>query len=109
MCVQIDGTIVAPSDPTTWPANSKRNWLVFYKADGVSLTGAGLIDGKGQKWWDLPCKPHKVRTDIRLSDDELSVPETKLLCLSFFLFCQGGSTHGPCDSPVVSGLTQPRI
>ncbi|KAM0827514.1 hypothetical protein ACQ4PT_068139 [Festuca glaucescens] len=69
--LQIDGTIVAPSDPTTWPANSKRNWLVFYKADGVSLTGAGLIDGKGQKWWDLPCKPHK-----------------------------GGSTHGPCDSPV---------
>ena len=60
-CLQIDGTIVAPSDPTTWPANSKRNWLVFYKADGVSLTGAGLIDGKGQKWWDLPCKPHKVR------------------------------------------------
>jgi hypothetical protein len=80
MCSQIDGTIVAPSDPTTWPANSKRNWLIFYKAHGVSLSGAGLIDGKGQKWWDLPCKPHK-----------------------------GGDTHGPCDSPVVSGLTQPRI
>uniref|UniRef100_A0ACD5VS05 Uncharacterized protein n=1 Tax=Avena sativa TaxID=4498 RepID=A0ACD5VS05_AVESA len=69
--LQIDGTIVAPSDPTTWPANSKRNWLVFYKAHGMSLSGAGLIDGKGQKWWDLPCKPHK-----------------------------GGNTHGPCDSPV---------
>uniref|UniRef100_A0ACD5W0B5 Uncharacterized protein n=1 Tax=Avena sativa TaxID=4498 RepID=A0ACD5W0B5_AVESA len=69
--LQIDGTIVAPSDPTTWPANGKRNWLVFYKAHGVSLSGAGLIDGKGQKWWDLTCKPHK-----------------------------GGNTHGPCDSPV---------
>ncbi|KAM3411340.1 hypothetical protein ACQJBY_003154 [Aegilops geniculata] len=69
--LQIDGTIVAPSEPTTWPANSKRNWLVFYKADGMALRGSGLIDGKGQKWWDLPCKPHK-----------------------------GGSTHGPCDSPV---------
>uniref|UniRef100_A0ACD5TQZ6 Uncharacterized protein n=1 Tax=Avena sativa TaxID=4498 RepID=A0ACD5TQZ6_AVESA len=69
--LQIDGTIVAPSEPTTWPANGKRNWLVFYKAHGVSLSGSGLIDGKGQKWWDLPCKPHK-----------------------------GGDTHGPCDSPV---------
>uniref|UniRef100_N1R266 Polygalacturonase n=1 Tax=Aegilops tauschii TaxID=37682 RepID=N1R266_AEGTA len=37
----------------------------------MALRGSGLIDGKGQKWWDLPCKPHK-----------------------------GGSTHGPCDSPV---------
>ncbi|XP_062209010.1 polygalacturonase At1g48100-like [Phragmites australis] len=70
--IQLDGTIVAPSDPNTWPANSKRNWLVFYQAHGVSLRGAGLIDGKGQKWWDLPCKPHRG----------------------------GASTHGSCDSPV---------
>ncbi|XP_006645792.2 polygalacturonase At1g48100-like [Oryza brachyantha] len=69
--LQVDGTIVAPSDPATWPANNRRNWLIFYRADGVSLVGSGLIDGKGQKWWDLPCKPHK-----------------------------GGNTHGPCDSPV---------
>jgi hypothetical protein len=26
----------------------------------MSLEGSGLIDGRGQKWWDLPCKPHKV-------------------------------------------------
>ncbi|TVU21305.1 hypothetical protein EJB05_30933, partial [Eragrostis curvula] len=71
--IQLDGTIVAPSDPETWPANSKRNWLVFYQAHGMSLRGAGLIDGKGQKWWDLPCKPHKG----------------------------GASSHGGlCDSPV---------
>uniref|UniRef100_A0A0A9EY08 Polygalacturonase n=1 Tax=Arundo donax TaxID=35708 RepID=A0A0A9EY08_ARUDO len=71
--IQLDGTIIAPSDPNTWPANSKRNWLVFYQAHGTSLRGAGLIDGKGQKWWDLPCKPHKG----------------------------GASSHGgSCDSPV---------
>uniref|UniRef100_A0A0D9UZZ8 Pectate lyase superfamily protein domain-containing protein n=1 Tax=Leersia perrieri TaxID=77586 RepID=A0A0D9UZZ8_9ORYZ len=69
--LRVDGTIVAPSDPASWPANNRRSWLVFYRADGVSLVGSGLIDGKGQKWWDLPCKPHK-----------------------------GGNTHGPCDSPV---------
>jgi hypothetical protein len=59
VAIQVDGTIVAPSDPDAWPASSKRNWLVFYQAHGVSLRGAGTIDGKGQKWWDLPCKPHK--------------------------------------------------
>lgn len=23
------------------------------------MQGSGVIDGRGQKWWDLPCKPHK--------------------------------------------------
>lgn len=80
MRVQLDGTILAPSDPDKWPANNKRNWLVFYNAHGTTLRGAGLIDGNGQKWWELPCKVHKG---------------------------QGGSSgHGTsCDSPVVSGLT----
>ncbi|KAG2597077.1 polygalacturonase At1g48100-like [Panicum virgatum] len=73
--IQLDGTIVAPSDPDKWPANTKRNWLVFYNAHGTTLRGAGLIDGKGQKWWELPCKTDKG---------------------------QGGSSgHGAsCDSPV---------
>ncbi|GJN32091.1 hypothetical protein PR202_gb20565 [Eleusine coracana subsp. coracana] len=73
VAIQVDGTIVAPGDPDTWPASSKRNWLVFYQAHGVALRGMGMIDGKGQKWWDLPCKPHKG----------------------------GASSHGGlCDSPV---------
>jgi hypothetical protein len=77
--VQLDGTIVAPSDPDKWVGN-KRNWLLFYQAHGMSLQGAGLIDGKGQKWWDLPCKSQKGHG--------------------------GSSGHGAsCDSPVVSGLT----
>ncbi|KAG6433390.1 hypothetical protein SASPL_105003 [Salvia splendens] len=27
----------------------------------MALRGHGLIDGRGQAWWDLPCKPHKAR------------------------------------------------
>ncbi|PKU78947.1 Polygalacturonase [Dendrobium catenatum] len=29
------------------------------RADGMSLQGGGLIDGRGHEWWDLPYKPHK--------------------------------------------------
>ncbi|KAJ4783424.1 Pectin lyase-like superfamily protein [Rhynchospora pubera] len=71
---QVDGTIVAPSEPDLWPVNSRRNWLIFYKADGLTLRGGGLIDGRGEKWWDLPCKPHKAKN--------------------------GSASRGPCDSPV---------
>lgn len=50
-----------PDGPKSWPkSNSKRQWLVFYRVNGMAMQGGGLIDGRGEKWWNLPCKPHKV-------------------------------------------------
>ncbi|OMO82216.1 Glycoside hydrolase, family 28 [Corchorus olitorius] len=61
LILQVDGTLMPPDGPEEWPKNnSKRQWLVFYRVNGMSLQGGGLIDGRGQKWWDLPCKPHKA-------------------------------------------------
>jgi len=69
-----------PDDPESWPQNnSKRQWLLFYRADGITMCGAGLIDGRGEKWWSLPCKPHKG--------------------------VNGTTLPGTCDSPVVSYIT----
>ncbi|KAL3648145.1 hypothetical protein CASFOL_009113 [Castilleja foliolosa] len=74
---QLDGTITPPDGPDSWPKNiSRRQWLVFYRVDEMSLIGGGLIDGRGQKWWDLPCKPHKG--------------------------ANGTIVREPCDSPYVS-------
>ncbi|CAA0824937.1 Pectin lyase-like superfamily protein [Striga hermonthica] len=57
---QLDGTVTPPDGPDLWPANnSRRQWLVFYRVDEMSLQGGGLIDGRGAQWWALPCKPHK--------------------------------------------------
>ncbi|KAL8027242.1 hypothetical protein ABFX02_14G082600 [Erythranthe guttata] len=72
---QIEGSMMPPDGPNSWPKNfSKRQWLVFYRINGMTMQGGGLIDGRGQKWWDLPCKPHKVKN--------------------------GTIPPGPCDSPV---------
>ncbi|KAG7553306.1 Glycoside hydrolase family 28 [Arabidopsis thaliana x Arabidopsis arenosa] len=71
---QLDGTIVPRDGPKSWPSSlNKRQWLVFYRINGMALKGAGVIDGRGQNWWDLPCKPHR------------NVNKTKLA--------------GPCESP----------
>ncbi|XP_038905655.1 polygalacturonase At1g48100-like [Benincasa hispida] len=57
---QVGGTLMAPDGPDAWPKSySAHQWLVFYRVYNMSLRGNGLIDGRGQKWWDLPCKPHK--------------------------------------------------
>ncbi|KAJ6710651.1 hypothetical protein OIU74_011504 [Salix koriyanagi] len=39
----------------------------------MSLQGGGVINARGEKWWDLPCKPHKG--------------------------INGTTMPGPCDSP----------
>ncbi|KAG8472014.1 hypothetical protein CXB51_036191 [Gossypium anomalum] len=72
---RIDGIIMPPDGPDSWPRNiSKRQWLVFYRINGMSMQGGGLVDGKGENWWNLPCKPHKG--------------------------VNGTTMPGPCDSPV---------
>ncbi|XP_052205141.1 polygalacturonase At1g48100-like [Diospyros lotus] len=87
---QIEGTVMPPDGPESWPKNgSRRQWLVFYRVNGMSMQGGGLIDGRGEKWWDLPCKPHKG--------------------------INGKTLPGPCDSPVAirffmsSNLTVQRL
>lgn len=50
-----------PDGPEYWPEKySKHQWLVFYRVNEMSLQGAGQIDGRGEPWWNLPCKPHRV-------------------------------------------------
>ncbi|TKY61676.1 Polygalacturonase protein [Spatholobus suberectus] len=75
MVLKVDGTLMPPDGPESWPENNSRHqWLVFYRINGMSLEGGGLIDGRGEKWWDLPCKPHKGP--------------------------HGTTLPGPCDSPI---------
>ncbi|KAK7397088.1 hypothetical protein VNO78_18255 [Psophocarpus tetragonolobus] len=55
LTLKVDGTIHPPDGPDSWPLNSsKRQWLVFYRINGMLLEGSGLIDGRGKK------KPHKA-------------------------------------------------
>ncbi|KAJ1393359.1 Pectin lyase fold/virulence factor [Sesbania bispinosa] len=75
LVLKVDGTLMPPDGPESWPKNNSRHqWLVFYRINGMSLEGGGLIDGRGEKWWDLPCKPHKGP--------------------------HGTTLPGPCDSPI---------
>lgn len=60
--VQVDGVLMPPDGPDCWPpSDNRRQWLVFSGLDGLTLRGAGTIEGNGEDWWNLPCKPHRVR------------------------------------------------
>ncbi|KAG5073010.1 hypothetical protein JHK86_008221 [Glycine max] len=48
--LKVDGTLMPPDGPESWPKNNSRHqWLVFYRINGMSLEGSGLIDGRGEK------------------------------------------------------------
>ncbi|KAE9599203.1 hypothetical protein Lal_00043847 [Lupinus albus] len=73
---QVDGTLMPPDGPDSWPEKDSRNqWLVFYNLDQMTFNGTGVIEGNGEKWWDLPCKPHRAPN--------------------------GKTVSGPCDSPTM--------
>ncbi|OWM88005.1 polygalacturonase At1g48100 isoform X2 [Punica granatum] len=73
---QVDGVLMPPNGPDCWPkADSKKQWLVFYRLDNMTFTGSGTIEGNGEPWWDLPCKPHRGPS--------------------------GQTAKGPCDSPAM--------
>ncbi|KAK9672088.1 hypothetical protein RND81_12G075500 [Saponaria officinalis] len=73
---QVDGVVMPPEGPECWPkTDSKKQWLVFYQLDQMSLTGTGTFEGNGDQWWQLPCKPHRGPN--------------------------GSTLPGPCDSPAM--------
>ena len=47
---KIDGTIMPPDGPDSWPRNSsKRQWIVFYRINGMAMQSGGLIDGMWER------------------------------------------------------------
>ncbi|CAM6108191.1 unnamed protein product [Calypogeia fissa] len=57
MTFKVDGTIIAPSDPSVWDDYGKY-WLQF-KSVTMTIQGKGTIDGRGQTWWANSCKTNK--------------------------------------------------
>ncbi|EPS66872.1 polygalacturonase, partial [Genlisea aurea] len=56
LTLKISGLLVAPEDPTVWEGLDLRKWLYFNRVDNFTVEGGGMIDGTGQKWWEMSCK-----------------------------------------------------
>ncbi|KHN36947.1 Polygalacturonase [Glycine soja] len=90
----IHGTLMPPDGPESWPKNNSRHqWLVFYRINGMSPEGSGLVDRRGEKWWDLPCKPHKVLQ---------TTTDTNFPTINASGTSWDNTLPGPCDSPIVT-------
>ncbi|KAK6123249.1 hypothetical protein DH2020_043006 [Rehmannia glutinosa] len=54
LTVEINGNLVAHSDPWKWECEDDgcQKWIYFHRVDGLKLRGHGTIDGRGQNWWN---------------------------------------------------------
>ncbi|KAG6509643.1 hypothetical protein ZIOFF_027643 [Zingiber officinale] len=58
--VQVDGNLKRVDE--VW-SDDDNNWLLFINLNGITVAGAGEIDGQGASWW--ACK--KAKAHVRIS------------------------------------------
>ncbi|CAL0311886.1 unnamed protein product [Lupinus luteus] len=51
LTLQIDGTLLAPPDASSWPKSSLFQWINFKWVQNLTIKGSGTVDGKGSNWW----------------------------------------------------------
>ncbi|KAJ6845549.1 polygalacturonase-like [Iris pallida] len=79
---QLDGTIVAPTSPKAWRSGTLQ-WLEFRKlAQGITIRGDGVIEGKGSAWW--PSKSHLISENQTGSQLEGKMPGTRPTAVRFY-------------------------
>ncbi|XP_020084964.1 probable polygalacturonase At3g15720 [Ananas comosus] len=52
---QIMGDILAPDGPSAWEGIEPTLWLGFREVNGLSVSGSGRLDGRGNYWWSHKC------------------------------------------------------
>ncbi|KAK7309716.1 hypothetical protein RJT34_06669 [Clitoria ternatea] len=51
LTLQIDGTLLAPPDASSWPKSSLFQWINFKWVQNFTIKGSGTVDGQGYNWW----------------------------------------------------------
>ncbi|KAG5059243.1 hypothetical protein JHK87_000272 [Glycine soja] len=51
LTLQIDGTLLAPPEASTWPKSSLFQWINFKWVRNFTIKGSGTVDGQGYNWW----------------------------------------------------------
>ncbi|PHU21258.1 hypothetical protein BC332_06365 [Capsicum chinense] len=106
LTIQVDGTIVAPSDPEDWDPKSPKAWLVFSNLTAVTFQGNGIIDGSGSKWWAASCKKNKSNK-INLELQALTIDSSSRIRVKGLTFQNSQQMHfviSRSDSVRVNGV-----
>ncbi|XP_075663862.1 exopolygalacturonase-like [Castanea sativa] len=113
----LQGTLQAPLDVASF--NGKDAWVVFQHIDGLTVSGGGVFDGKGQQAWqkntcnkDKNCNvlPYNIRFDYVTNSivQDITSKDSKFFHINLFgckmLQLQHVTITTPADSPNTDGI-----
>nr|XP_023903421.1 exopolygalacturonase-like [Quercus suber]POE46456.1 exopolygalacturonase [Quercus suber] len=113
----LQGTLQAPSDVASF--NGKDGWVVFERIDGLTVSGGGVFDGKGQQAWqknecneNKNCNVHPINirfdyvTNSKVQD--ITSKDSKFFHINLLeckkLQFQHVTITAPADSPNTDGI-----
>lgn len=113
----LTGTLLAPSDPGDYKWVKNVSYLFFKNCKNFTLHGwgTGVIDGRGQNWWELFKKYNVSRPYLCIVHDSeyVAVMDITLMDSPMFHLVPQGSKHvlvdsvtihAPGDSPNTDGI-----
>ncbi|KAH6799039.1 hypothetical protein C2S51_035523, partial [Perilla frutescens var. frutescens] len=107
--VEIDGNLVAPTDPSKWKCNANvcHQWIYFHQVDGLTLRGRGIIDGRGQKWWQNTVLEISNSKNVELGGG-LRFKDSPMMHVAFnginWLLVSNLTIEAPENSPNTDGI-----
>ncbi|XP_037496846.1 polygalacturonase At1g48100 [Jatropha curcas] len=51
LVLQIDGTVLAPPEVSSWPKSNLFQWFNFKWVHDFTIQGPGTVNGQGSDWW----------------------------------------------------------
>ncbi|KAF3673493.1 Eukaryotic translation initiation factor 3 subunit H [Capsicum annuum] len=110
LTIQVDGTIVAPSDPEDWDPKSPKAWLVFSNLTAVTFQGNGIIDGSGtyNEKINLELQALTIDSSSRIRVKGLTFQNSQqmhfVISRSDSVRVNGVKVSSPGDSPNTDGI-----
>ncbi|KAK3143982.1 hypothetical protein QOZ80_4AG0307390 [Eleusine coracana subsp. coracana] len=108
--VKVMGNITAPA-ADAWTGGKQDYWLMFYRVDGLTVTGKGVFDGNGQSWWDKKCIRRLALKLVKCDHMELSHFSSKdspqmhiVIIVSKSVKVKHLTIVAPGDSPNTDGI-----
>lgn len=77
---QIDGTIVAPPEVSSWPKSGIFQWINIKWVQNFTIQGNGVVDGQGYEWWSSSSQYSKNQKRYHSKH----VPKMKPTALRFY-------------------------
>ncbi|KAF3453693.1 hypothetical protein FNV43_RR04134 [Rhamnella rubrinervis] len=88
------GRVLAPDSPQAWEGLDPSQWLVFHGVSGLRVSGSGLIDGRGNGWWEQSCRDHPdLEGCTSLAPTALNLISCKRSSLKDIHFVNSSQTH----------------